>query len=125
MHEYSIASRVVELVREQVRDSGGGRVVAVTLRIGCLTCVHDESLRFSFDLLREGTPLADADLRIVRVPVTIHCGTCQRDVVLPGIRRFVCPVCGTPGGDVRAGRELDLESIELADEPAAPGGTAA
>jgi hypothetical protein len=28
-------------------------------------------------------------------------------------------VCGTPSGDIRAGRELDLESIELAAEPAA------
>ena len=124
MHEFSIAGRLVELVRERVRDAGGGRVTAVTLRIGDLTSVHDGSLRFSFDLMRAGTPLADAELRIVRVPVTIHCPTCRRDVELPGIQRLVCPICGEPGGDVRAGRELDLESIELGGEPAASGGTA-
>jgi hydrogenase nickel incorporation protein HypA/HybF len=119
VHELSIASRVVELASEQCRDAGAARAVAVTLRIGRLACVHDDALRFSFEIVREGTPLAEAELRIVHVPVTIWCAACAREVELPGIQRFACPACGTPSGDVRAGRELDLESIELADEPAA------
>ena len=113
VHELSIASRVVELVAEQVRAAGAARAVAITLRIGALSCVHEDALRFSFDLVREGTPAAGAELRIVMVPVTIWCGACGCEVALPGIQRFACPVCGTPSGDIRAGRELDLESIEL------------
>lgn len=118
MHELSIANRVVELVAEQVRSAGAAGATAVTLRIGGLACVHEDALRFSFDLVREGTPAAAAKLRIVHVPVRIWCGACGREVELPGIQRFACPDCGTPSGDVRAGRELDLESIEL---EAAPG----
>lgn len=118
MHELSIASRLVEIASEQCRDAGAARAVAVTLRIGRLSCVHDDALRFSFEIVREGTPLAGADLRIVHVPVTIWCAACGREVALPGIQRFACPTCGTPSGDIRAGRELDLESIELADDPA-------
>jgi Zn finger protein HypA/HybF involved in hydrogenase expression len=34
---------------------------------------------------------------------------------LPGIQRLACPACGTPTGDIRAGRELDLETIEVVD----------
>jgi len=113
VHELSIASRVVELVAEQVRAAGAERAVTITLRIGALSCVHEDALRFSFDLVREGTPAAGAELRIVMVPVTIWCAACGREVALPGIQRFACPVCGTPSGDIRAGRELDLESIEL------------
>jgi hydrogenase nickel incorporation protein HypA/HybF len=52
------------------------------------------------------------------VPVVIWCAVCGREVTLPGIQKFACPECGTPSGDIRAGRELDLESIELIDEPA-------
>ena len=118
VHELSIASRVVELVGEEVRAAGGGRVAAVTLKIGALSCVHEDALRFSFNLVREGTPLAGAELRIVTVPVVIWCAACSREVTLPGIQKFACPECGTPSGDIRAGRELDLESIELADEAA-------
>ena len=116
VHDLSIASRVVELVGEEVRAAGGGRVVAVTLKIGALSCVHEDALRFSFNLVREGTPLADAELRIVTVPVVIWCAACSREVALPGIQKLACPECGTPSGDIRAGRELDLESIELVDE---------
>ncbi len=118
MHELSIASRVVELVGEQVCAAGGGRVAAITLKIGALSCVHEDALRFSFNLVRDGTPLADAELRIVTVPVMIWCAVCGREVTLRGIQKFACPECGTPSGDFRAGRELDLESIELIDEPA-------
>jgi hydrogenase nickel incorporation protein HypA/HybF len=113
MHELSIANRIVEIAGDHCRAAGAARAAVVTLRIGRLSCVHEDSLRFSFDLVREGTTAAGAELRIVMVPVTIWCGACGCEVALPGIQRFACPVCGTPSGDIRAGRELDLESIEL------------
>ena len=116
VHELSIANRVVELVAEQVTAAGARRATAVTLRIGALACVHEDALRFSFELVRDGTPASAAELRIVPVPVTIWCAVCDREVTLSGIQKFSCPACGTPSGDIRAGRELDLESIEIADD---------
>jgi hydrogenase nickel incorporation protein HypA/HybF len=115
MHELSIASNVVQLATQHAAEHGGGRVAAVTLRIGRLSCVHEDALRFSFDLVREGTPLDEAELRIVAVPVSVWCVNCQAEQELPGIQRFACPVCDTPTADIRAGRELDLESIELVE----------
>lgn len=115
MHELSIASNVVDLASQHAAEHGGARVAAVTLRIGSLACVHEDSLRFSFDLVREGTPLEEAELRIVTVPVKVWCVACQAERELPGIQRFACPVCDAPTADIRAGRELDLESIELVE----------
>ncbi len=113
MHELSIATRVVELAVGHCRAAGAERVTAVTLRIGRLACVHEDALRFSFDLVREGTPLAAADLRIIDVPVTVWCPACATERELPGIQQFACPACGTVTGDIRAGKELDLDSLEL------------
>lgn len=120
MHELSIASRIVDLATERCRAAGGARVTAVTLRIGRLSCVHEAALRFSFDLVREQTPLADAELQIIEVPVTAWCPACGVDRELPGIQQFACPCCGTPTRDIRTGRELDLESIELEAPEHAP-----
>jgi hydrogenase nickel incorporation protein HypA/HybF len=120
MHELSIASSIVEAAAEHCREAGGGRVAAVTLRIGRLSCVHEDALRFSFDLVREGTLLEAAELRIIDVPVRIWCPTCAAEVELPGIQRFACPACGTRSGDIRAGRELDLETIEVEAPEAQP-----
>lgn len=118
MHELSIASSIVKIAAEHARLEGGGRVASVTLRIGRLSCVHEDALRSSFDLVTEGTPLAGASLAVIEVPVRIWCGLCQAVVELPGIQRFACPACGHLSGDIRAGRELDIESIQFAaDQP--------
>lgn len=119
MHELSIATSIVEIAEEHTRRQGGRRVVGVTLRIGRLSCVHEDALRYSFDLVTEGTLLAGATLAVIEVPVLIWCPTCQAEVELPGIQRFACPACGHLSGDIRAGRELDIESIQIASEPIA------
>lgn len=120
MHELSIASSIVEQVAGLARETAGRPIVALTLRVGRLACVQEDALRFGFDLVRQGTPLDRAELRIVEVPVRIWCPSCAAEVELPGIQSFACPTCGTRSGDIRAGRELDLESIELADAETLP-----
>jgi len=120
MHELSIATSVIESASEHARQAGAARVLAVTLRIGRLSCVHEDALRYSFELVREGTTLADVMLTVTRVPVRIWCATCNTEKELPGIQRFACPACDTRSGDIRAGRELEIESITLdlpAEEP--------
>lgn len=115
MHELSIATRLIEIVAERVAEEGGGRVTAVTIRVGRLTCVHEDALRFGFEIAREGTPLALAELRIVSVPVSVWCPACDREFELAGIQSLACPHCGRPTADIRSGRELDLESVELSE----------
>jgi len=123
MHELSIATKVVALatqhafggLAQHAAEHGDCRVAAVTLRIGQLSCVHEDALRSAFDIAREGTPLAAADLRIVAVPVRVWCQHCLAERELPGIQRFACPDCGRPTGDIRAGCELDLESLEVVE----------
>jgi hydrogenase nickel incorporation protein HypA/HybF len=115
MHELSIATKVVALATDHAAAHPGASIAAVTLRIGQLSCVHEDALRTAFAIAREGTPLAGADLRIVTVPVIVWCPECRAERELPGIQRLACPACGRPTGDIRAGRELDLESLELVE----------
>lgn len=123
MHELSIASSIVEAVEEHARQHGGANVTAVTLRIGRLSCVHQDALRYSFELVTAGTALAGATLAVIEVPVRIWCPGCRAEQELPGIQRFACPTCGHLSGDIRAGRELEIESITIAgDAPLSPQG---
>ena len=116
MHELSIAHSLVEIASEHAAVAGADKVAAITLRIGALSCVHESALRFSFELVAQDTPLEGAELKIKSVPVSVYCQQCEREVILPGIQRFRCPVCDTPSADVREGRELDLESIEFFEQ---------
>ncbi|RLS29406.1 MAG: hydrogenase maturation nickel metallochaperone HypA [Planctomycetota bacterium] len=113
MHELSIATTIVDEVCRHAATSGGSRVTAVTLRIGRLSGVCADPLRFCFEAASQGTPLDGARLEIIDVPVRIWCSTCSLESELPSLQRFACPHCSRPCGDIRAGRELDLESIEM------------
>ena len=120
MHELSIASYLVQQVEQELAQrivsfeaDMPPRVLALHLQIGALSCVHRDSLLYSFELVAQGTPLEGARLVIESVPVAIYCARCAEVVSLDGIQSFRCPHCTTPSADIRAGRELDLVAIEL------------
>jgi hydrogenase nickel incorporation protein HypA/HybF len=120
MHELSLAESLIEQVERAVNDAGGGHVTALHLRLGALSGVDADALRFGFDVAAQGTLLDGAALVIEPVPVVIHCPACGADVTLPDIQHFRCPRCGTPSADVRQGHDLTIETVEVLDEAPCP-----
>ncbi len=118
MHELSIASSIVDSVTGSLAAYPGARVVEVRLRIGALAAVVEDSLQFCYGIATDGTPLAGSRLRVHVQPVVIHCAHCARESILPGVQSFRCPACGEPARDLRHGRELEIEAIEI-EEPEA------
>jgi hydrogenase nickel incorporation protein HypA/HybF len=119
MHELSIANSIVEIATEYATGNGAVAVGSITLRLGALSCVHKSALEFSFELITKDTLLQGAVLKFIDIPVSVFCQPCDREVELSGIQHFRCPVCDTPSGDVRCGKELDIESIEITQQIAA------
>jgi hydrogenase nickel incorporation protein HypA/HybF len=117
MHELSIVASIVDSVTESLEAYPGARVEEVRLRIGALASVVVDSLEFCWGIATEGTPLAGARLVVNTVPVVMHCAGCDADVELDSLQSFRCPRCGEPCGDLRQGRELEIEAIEI-DEAA-------
>ena len=113
MHELSIIASIVDTVTESVAAYKGARVVEVRLRVGALASVVEDSLQFCFGIETEGTALAGSRLVVKTVPVVMHCAGCDADVELEGVQSFRCPRCGEPCFDLRQGRELEIEAIEI------------
>ena len=113
MHELSIIASIVDTVTESVAAYKGARVVEVRLRVGALASVVEDSLQFCFGIATEGTALAGSRLVVKTVPVVMHCAGCDADVELEGVQSFRCPRCGEPCFDLRQGRELEVEAIEI------------
>lgn len=108
MHELSIAQSVVEAVLER---TGQRPVTTVRLRIGRLSGVVPEALRFCFDLATVGTALEGAGLEIEEPDGSAHCRDCGRDFSVNDII-LLCP-CGSADVELRAGRELQVTSVEV------------
>jgi hydrogenase nickel incorporation protein HypA/HybF len=116
MHELSIAASIVESVTESAAAYPGARVKEVRLRVGALASVVEDSLKFCWELATEGSPLAGAALVIHMLPVIVRCGACGMDSEIDGVQSFRCPRCGELSADLRQGREMEIESIEI-EEP--------
>ena len=64
MHEAGLAQQVIDACAIELRVRGGRYATCVGLRIGALSAVDPDALRFCFDALKQGTPLASATLDI-------------------------------------------------------------
>lgn len=113
MHELSIVSSVVESVTETLEKYPGARVIEVRLKVGALAAVIEDSLQFCYGIAIEDTPLAGSRLVVNLVPVSVHCAACGADGPIESLRSFRCPSCGEPASDIRHGRELEIEAIEI------------
>lgn len=113
MHELSIVAGIVDSVVEALEAYPGARVREVRLRVGALAAVVEDSLKFCYGVSIEGTPLAGSRLVVKTVPVVAHCAACGRDGEIASLQSMRCPHCGEPTMDIRQGRELEIEAIEI------------
>ena len=113
MHELSIAASIVDAVTESAAAYPGARVKEVRLRVGALASVIEDSLQFCWGITIEGTALEGSKLVVNILPVVTHCDTCGKDGELVSLQSFRCPHCGEPVVDLRQGRELEIDSIEI------------
>jgi hydrogenase nickel incorporation protein HypA/HybF len=114
MHELSITLRVVETLTEELRDEIGD-VRLVRLRVGALSGVVPDALRFAWDVACHETRLAGSELHIEQVGVRIWCDVCDREQVLPDVIPMRCPICAAPASRVLSGRELEILSVEMTE----------
>ena len=113
MHELSIVSGIVDSVTESLVAYPGAHIKQVRLRVGALAAVVEESLQFCYGIATEGTPLEDSTLVVEVLPVIAHCTACAEDVEIKSLYSFRCPRCEAPVSELRQGRELEIESVEI------------
>ncbi len=109
MHEHSIVQSLIDAVLDK---TGSRAVTGVNLRIGPLSGVLPDALRFCFDVASAGTTLAGARLQIEEPLGRGLCRTCGNDFALTDMF-LLCP-CGSADVHVVTGRELQLVSVEVA-----------
>jgi hydrogenase nickel incorporation protein HypA/HybF len=111
MHEMSIAQSVLDIILQESQNHQVNRVLSVAVKVGELSAVETESLRFCFDFLTRGTLAEGARLEIERVKVTGRCQECGSNFTVQELI-FSCPACKSPKVEMLSGRELSVESFE-------------
>jgi hydrogenase nickel incorporation protein HypA/HybF len=112
MHELSIMEGALGLALEQARSAGASRITALRLRVGVLSGVVPEALKFAFQALAAGTPAEGGQLIIDSIPAQFWCAACARQFGVADLGAQ-CPDCGGFSGELRSGRELEVVSLEV------------
>lgn len=115
MHEMALTQSIVEIVEESASQHGVIRVRRITLTVGELADVVEESLRFCFEAMTPGTIMEGAELVWENVPAASRCVMCGAEFK-PDPLDFTCPECQNPFTEVVAGKEFAIASIEAEDK---------
>ncbi|GFP21729.1 hydrogenase nickel incorporation protein HypA/HybF [Candidatus Hakubella thermalkaliphila] len=111
MHEFSITQDMINVVVDQAKKSGARKVKRVSLALGELSSVTEESVNFYFQALSKGTIAEGAELIFRTVPATYRCHQCQEQ--FSGEEdRLTCPRCGGSQISLVEGNDILVESIE-------------
>jgi len=108
-----VSESILGIVLRHAERAGARRVTGVNLVIGDLTGFIDESIQFYFDFLSRETVAQGAQLRFDRVAPRVRCRACGAEYEPPRSQLWACPHCQALGGEVTAGREFAVASIEV------------
>jgi hydrogenase nickel incorporation protein HypA/HybF len=102
----------LSIALEQAEKAGGTRIFRIRLRIGALSGVVPEALQFAFEALAADTAADGAELAIENVPARFWCRNCAKEFESDDMFAE-CPDCHRPSGELRAGREMQVVSLEI------------
>ena len=110
MHELPVVMDVIKIANEEAKERQLKSISQITLVLGELSSVMDESVQMYFDMLSEKTPCEGAKLVFEHVYATFRCSSCRNE--FPHSMGFYCPKCGGEGLLVKGtGRELYVKSV--------------
>ena len=112
MHEMAVTDNILQIILAEARKEGAARVTRITLVIGELSSIMDESVQLYFDMLCEGTLAEKAELVFHRVYATLRCQACAH-IFSKQAHGFICPQCGGAGMLTGDAKEFYIESMEI------------
>lgn len=115
MHELGIMTGVLDAVEASAKEAGADRVLVVRLSVGEMTEAIEDALRFAFEALSEQQEYAlcaGAELDITMVRPKSRCLECGAEYEHDRFH-MLCPECGSFATELIAGRELQIDNIEV------------
>lgn len=113
MHELGIMTGVLDAAEKAAREAGATKLLKVSLSIGEMTEAIEDALVFAWEALTADDPYAkDAELSVNMIRPKSRCLDCGAVFEHDRFHMF-CPECDSFALELLAGRELQIDSIEV------------
>jgi hydrogenase nickel incorporation protein HypA/HybF len=102
----------LNLALEYANKQGATQIKQLKMRIGEMSGVVPEALKFAFEVVTAGTMAANSQLEIETIPVSCWCSHCEQEFQPPDLD-YCCPNCQQVSFDIIKGKEIELTSLEV------------
>jgi len=117
MHEFSVASGILETVIDEAKKHNAEKVTRISLELGKLSMISGQQLEFALQILSEGTMAEGAKIHIRVRPLIIKCARGHVSEVsgegydlYARLRGISCSDCGGEV-DLIGGKECMIKEI--------------
>jgi hydrogenase nickel incorporation protein HypA/HybF len=111
MHEVSIIQELLDIVQDKAIENNFTRIDKVHLKVGELSGVLEDSLRFAYECISEDTMAKGSELIIEKIDATGRCSRCSTTFKIGRFNKL-CPKCSMFCDVILSGYELYIYSIE-------------
>jgi hydrogenase nickel incorporation protein HypA/HybF len=112
VHEIGIAQDILAQVLNGAEKQNARSIHRIKLRIGDLSGVAEDALRFALEVGVRDTIAQDAIICMEQIKALCYCSTCE-ETFEPEDIIFLCPHCGTLSSKILRGRELEVSELEI------------
>ncbi len=109
----AVTQSIFSTVLDYAEKNDASRVLKVNLKIGKITGVVGDCVKFYFEVMSKGTLAEGARLEIEEVVTKARCYSCGQEFEIKDNFDLVCPNCSNFGAEILSGKELFIESIEI------------
>lgn len=114
VHEVSIALGMVDELMRIARENNASTITLVRLKVGPLSGIVTDSLKFAFDAVKLDHPLlARTEIVINEVPLSYECNECHTVFETDNLYFPSCIRCESYNLRMISGNEQDIENVEL------------
>ncbi len=111
MHELPAVTELINTLEEEAEKHSLKSITRVVLKVGELSSMESECVRYYFELLSEDRLMQGASLEFERVPARLKCRDCGAE--FDHEKSFDCPKCGKSAVLIKGtGREFLISTVE-------------
>ena len=107
----SVMGEIFSIIRANIKQYKLSKITKVIVRVGEMTCINDDALRFAFQVFAQDTIAEKAELVINIVEARTKCKNCGY-VFKATYTEKSCPLCSTYSDNIINGYELFLDEIK-------------
>jgi hydrogenase nickel incorporation protein HypA/HybF len=111
----SVAQSILEIAIARARAEGATRIENIRVAVGALTTYVDDSLRFYWDSMTEGTLAEGSTIEFTRIEGRVRCLSCRHEYATDD-SDLRCPRCNGLWTLSLTGNECYVDSIDVYEE---------